>query len=169
MIDYKIIKNIWKIKKLDMIPLLVTFCACFYKLEFGLLFGMAISLIFVLYPQIYPSVKNNSKEVTTIKVGNGVLYVGIDHITSHIENIIRLRNPPSVIVLDLSGVTDIDYTVVNELTQTLEQSRKVKSKMLFTNVSVDIREILIKADLGKYITAEGCSVNITLEESLPLR
>ena len=167
MVDYKIVKKIWKINKIDLIPLFCTFFACFYTLEFGLIIGISISLIFVLYPQVYPVLKQDIREMTIIKVDNGVLYLGIEHITSQIENLVKSPDPPIMIVLDLSGLTHIDYTVVNELTQILEETKKANTELYFTNLRLHIREVLIQANLGQYMSTARCSVDKS-EEGMPL-
>lgn len=57
MVEYETVKPIWKAQHLDQLPLWVTFFVClFWKLEFGILVGVGISLLILLYSMAQPKV-----------------------------------------------------------------------------------------------------------------
>ena len=157
MVDYKIVKKIWVVKKLDLIPLVLTFLACFYSLEIGLMVGIGISLIFMLYPQVYPSVDLDIKEITVLKINNGMLFAGIEHVSEQIEALISSKEPPIMILLDFGGVTDIDFTVVNELAAVFAESKMCGIEIYVSNLKVSVRQIFLQADLQEYIARNSLS------------
>lgn len=58
LIDYSIILPLWRSKKIDLIPFLVTFVACLlWGLEWGILLGIVVNLSMLLFSIATPSVK----------------------------------------------------------------------------------------------------------------
>lgn len=57
MIEYEVVKLIWKSSKKDLIPMFVTFLFCLIiGVEYGILLGVGINLMFLLYPSARPTV-----------------------------------------------------------------------------------------------------------------
>lgn len=57
MIEYQVVKLIWKTSKKDLIPMLVTFFFCLViGVEYGILLGVGTNLIFLLYPSARPTI-----------------------------------------------------------------------------------------------------------------
>eukprot|EP00794_Sanderia_malayensis_P008999 gene8999-9960_t len=159
MVDYKIVKKIWTVKRLDIIPLILTFLACFYSLEFGLLVGAGVSLVILLYPQLYPNIELDIKEITVLKVNNGISFSGIEHLSNQIESLMSSNEPPLMIMLDFSGVTSIDFTVVNELAAVFIETRSLGIEIYVTNLKVSVRQIFLHANLQEYIARNSHGVH----------
>nr|CAD7202681.1 unnamed protein product [Timema douglasi] len=65
MVEYEMVPLLWKTKKLDLIPYFATFFGClFIGLEYGILLGVGVNLVFILYESARPSV--HRKELTII-------------------------------------------------------------------------------------------------------
>lgn len=57
MIEYEVVKHIWKSSKKDLIPMFVTFLFCLViGVEYGILLGVGTNLVFLLYPSARPTV-----------------------------------------------------------------------------------------------------------------
>ncbi|KAJ8944651.1 hypothetical protein NQ314_009413 [Rhamnusium bicolor] len=57
MVELHVIKPIWRTKKTDLIPAIATFLSClFLRLEIGIVIGIGINVIFLLYATARPSV-----------------------------------------------------------------------------------------------------------------
>ena len=76
MVDVKIVRSIWHVNRVDMIPYVITFLACFYTLETGLLLGVAVSLVLLLKSSVSPPLVVEEREVCLIEVKSGVLFPG---------------------------------------------------------------------------------------------
>ncbi|CAL8130642.1 unnamed protein product [Orchesella dallaii] len=64
-IDFKIAYQLWFSKKMDLIPWAVTFCvSLLIGLEYGILSGFLISVVFLLYYAARPRVRINSAETS---------------------------------------------------------------------------------------------------------
>lgn len=57
MVDKNEIAEVWRTKRLDIIPFICTLIACLaYSIEFGIIFGVAINISFVLYNIARPKI-----------------------------------------------------------------------------------------------------------------
>ncbi|KAF0297559.1 Sodium-independent sulfate anion transporter [Amphibalanus amphitrite] len=57
MVDWKIVLDLWRCRKLDLIPLFVTLLAgLFWRLEYGILLGTGVSLLLLLHRAARPKV-----------------------------------------------------------------------------------------------------------------
>ena len=57
MIEYEVVKLMWKSSKKDLIPTFATFILCLViGVEYGIVAGVGINLMFLLYPSVRPQV-----------------------------------------------------------------------------------------------------------------
>lgn len=57
MIEYEVVKLMWKSSKKDLVPMFVTFLFCLIiGVEYGILSGVGINLMFLLYPSARPTI-----------------------------------------------------------------------------------------------------------------
>lgn len=78
MISVSAIREMWRLKRVDLVPYLVTFFGCFYSLEVGLACGFLVSLMLVLYRVANPAVETTSEDITVLKLNDGLLYPGMN-------------------------------------------------------------------------------------------
>lgn len=79
MIEYEIVKPMWKSNKKDLIPTFATFILCLaIGVEYGILVGVAINVIFLLYPSARPNITVEKKIVSIsifLLILNLILYL----------------------------------------------------------------------------------------------
>jgi sodium-independent sulfate anion transporter 11 len=156
MVDFTIARKLWRIKRLDLIPWTVTFVGCFYTLEFGLIAGMSCSLLLVLWPILRPSIEVRTKDVTTIlTVRNGLDYPGIEHLMKSVEEQLQKTDTPIAIIIDMGGVSHLDYSCVKEIAELLTDMRTSfpGTDVLVTNLNSSVRYTLECAEMGDIITS----------------
>lgn len=69
MIEYEVVKLMWKSSKKDLIPMFVTFSFCLViGVEYGILLGVGINLMFLLYPSARPTVYIDKRTVGVANV-----------------------------------------------------------------------------------------------------
>ena len=148
MVEYRIIKKIWKIRKIDLISFFVTFFGCFYEIEVGILCGMAVSLIVLLYPAVWPKIIDERGDHTysLLKIKGGLSYLGIDHLATRLQDVSFNEPKPTAVVLDFSLITEMDFTVTQGLQMIIEDLENKKIPIHFIGVRNNVRDIM--ADSG---------------------
>ena len=75
MFDYAGIKEIWSISKLDFMPFLVTFVGCLIDTSDGILIGIGIHLVILLYHYAVPSIKDYEEDgVVKVKINSDLYF-----------------------------------------------------------------------------------------------
>lgn len=68
MIEYEVLKPMWRSSKKDLVSAFATFIFCLIiGVEFGILIGVAINIVFLLYPSARPSVHVDKAKVSGLK------------------------------------------------------------------------------------------------------
>lgn len=155
MVDFRIVKSIWNVHRVDLFTFIITFFGCFYTLEFGLILGVVVSLCFVLYPVVNPKLIIEKKDVAIIRVQNGLQYPGVEKIINTVETLLSVPSPPIAVIIDMNGVLQIDFTVAAEFHELLNQTRNKLpgTEILVSNVCFEVKKVLIMAGLHDIITS----------------
>lgn len=155
MVEYKIVYRIWKVNKIDLLPLFVTFFGCFYEIEYGILAGIAVSLMIFLYPVIWPKMIKVHRDFTVIKVNGDLVYAGMDYVTSQVQEASFQDPLPRGFILDMNVVTQIDFTVTQSLLMLLDDFTNRKIPLFFSGVQDHIRDTMADAGIDLKLINPG--------------
>ncbi|XP_073246332.1 sodium-independent sulfate anion transporter-like isoform X1 [Porites lutea] len=156
MIEYHILPNIWKVRRIDLIPLIITFFGCFYDIEVGILTGIGVALCILLYRTIWPAVTVISQgDFILLKINGNLNYPGVEHVVSEIQAASDTDPPPPGIVIDFSVVTSIDFTVAQALITVLEEMDAKRVPLFFSGVCDAARDVMIKSGIDPGIINQG--------------
>ncbi|XP_068631642.1 sodium-independent sulfate anion transporter-like [Battus philenor] len=147
MMELHVFKPIWRTKKLDIIPAVVTFAACLLtRLELGIVIGIAVNLVFLLYASARPSVR-----VTTAVSADGVHHVvaTVDRALAfpsaeYVRRALRKaaeRHTRAPLVLDASHVQAADFTAAKGIKSLIEDFHARGQTIIFYNVKPSIAEV----------------------------
>ena len=169
MIEFHILPNIWKVRRIDLVPLVITFFGCFYDIEVGILCGIAVALGILLYQVIWPPVSKISRgDYVLLKVNGNLNYPGIEHITNEIQAVTLAESRPPGIVIDLSVVTSIDFTVTQALLTVLEEMDNKRIPIFFSGVQDNVRDMMISSGIDSGIINQGAQVVVDSINSLEI-
>lgn len=155
MIDVKTVTTLWRVKKIDLIPLITTFLVCFWEIPYGILAGIAVSLIIMLYPSTFPQISHymtrnaSSESVLVITPQQGMYYPSAEYFTDTVRDIVHKQiKEDSVdnIVIDASGLTNLDYTGIINLVELAEELVKVDIVTFIANLKFTLIENVQSAD-----------------------
>ncbi|XP_056136634.1 sodium-independent sulfate anion transporter [Lampris incognitus] len=147
MIDYHVVAKIWKIRKLDLLPFCVTFLVNFWEVQYGIIAGVAVSGVMLLYNIARPGLKISDHGILVMELGSGLTFPAMEHL-SHIVHTQALQaSPPRPVILDCNHVSAIDYTVVNELRDLLRQFKLQGVCLIFSRLQPSILKVVLSADL----------------------
>ncbi|KAF2904133.1 hypothetical protein ILUMI_02044 [Ignelater luminosus] len=117
MVEVSIVKPMWKINKIDWIPLWGTFIACLLLgIEIGILVGVVIDVILLLYYNARPRVtvqkiSENGMEYVKITPSSSVLFPSAEYVRELImKSNIEMGRSSNMVVLDCSKISRADFT-----------------------------------------------------------
>lgn len=156
MIEYHILKNIWKVRRLDLVPLAVTFFGCFWDIEIGILTGIGVALCILLYRTVWPQVSVISRgDYILLKITGNLSYPGVEYVTNQIQIASNADPPPPGIVVDFSVVTSIDFTVTQALLTVLEEMNNKRIPVFFHSVQENVRDMMINSGIDSAVINQG--------------
>nr|XP_019527889.2 sodium-independent sulfate anion transporter [Aedes albopictus] len=126
MVDYRGMAEIWRVKKLDMIPFLGTVIAgVFLGLDYGILIGIALNCCFLLHLMSAPKIDLQLSLVDDIRVlvvrpAMDLTFSSAEYLRDRVVQAVvnDYENPVDLVVLDGSRVNFVDTTVVKNLAST---------------------------------------------------
>nr|XP_005585257.1 PREDICTED: sodium-independent sulfate anion transporter isoform X1 [Macaca fascicularis]XP_015294414.1 PREDICTED: sodium-independent sulfate anion transporter isoform X1 [Macaca fascicularis] len=157
--DTKIFRTLWRIKRLDLLPLCVTFLLCFWEVQYGILAGALVSLLMLLHSAARPETKVSEGPVLVLQPASGLSFPAMEALREEILSRALEVSPPRCLVLECTHVCSIDYTVVLGLGELLQDFQKQGVALVFVGLQVPVLRVLLSADL------KGFQYFSTLEEA----
>ncbi|XP_016976171.1 sodium-independent sulfate anion transporter [Drosophila rhopaloa] len=112
------IRDMWKSKKKDLFPFVVTIITCmFWSLEYGILCGIAANMVYILYSSARPHVdikleKINGHEVSVVDVKQKLDYASAEYLKEKVVRFLNSQNGETqLVVIRGEEINSIDYTV----------------------------------------------------------
>uniref|UniRef100_A0A8K9UQZ0 Solute carrier family 26 member 11 n=1 Tax=Oncorhynchus mykiss TaxID=8022 RepID=A0A8K9UQZ0_ONCMY len=127
LVDYRVVMQFWRIRKLDLVPFLITFLLSFWEVQYGIVGGVVVSGLMLLYNVARPSIK-----VMCI----GLSFPSTEYLNTVLYTQALQASPPRSVVLDCHHVNTVDYTVVNELRDLLRQFKLRGVGLIFSGLQV---------------------------------
>ncbi|XP_008197201.2 sodium-independent sulfate anion transporter [Tribolium castaneum] len=128
MIEYEVVKPMWRSSKKDLVATCATFVFCLaIGVEYGILVGVGINIIFLLYPSARPTVhvdkvktRNNALEYIMITPGNSLYFPAVDFIKTSIGNAgISSKHLP--VVIDCRFILGADFTAAKGISALINE------------------------------------------------
>eukprot|EP00076_Gallus_gallus_P027697 XP_015151094.1 sodium-independent sulfate anion transporter isoform X2 [Gallus gallus] len=147
MFDARIFRTLWRVKRLDLIPLCVTFLLCFWEVQYGIMAGVLVSGILLLYSVARPPIKVLEQGVLLVQPGSSLHFPAADHLQDIIRDRALAALPPCCVILDCHHVSSIDYTAVVGLAELLQELHKHGISLVFCSLQDPVLRALLAADL----------------------
>lgn len=159
MIDFALVLKLWRVKKIDLIPWIVTFvCSLCIGIEYGIIIGVGVSLLFLLYPWATPKFQINFVQITddanhgtvVITLNQGLAFPGIERFKDKVYAKALSEDHSKSVVLDFSYIANADFTAVEGMHQLLEDFAKRKRKIVVCNLRPEILDTFTRAKLKHF-------------------
>uniref|UniRef100_A0AAR2JGS8 STAS domain-containing protein n=1 Tax=Pygocentrus nattereri TaxID=42514 RepID=A0AAR2JGS8_PYGNA len=158
----EVVRQIWRVRKLDVLPFLVTFLVSFWEVQYGIVAGVAVSGLMLLYVVSRPKLKMSDHGVAVVELASGLHFPAIEHLSGVLRSHALHVSPPRSAVLDCHHVSSIDYTVVNELKDLLKQFKLHDVSLVFTGLKPSVLEVLLAAELPGFIHKDSMEADFPL-------
>ncbi|XP_033374582.1 sodium-independent sulfate anion transporter isoform X2 [Parus major] len=145
--DAGIFRTLWRVKRLDLVPLCVTFLLCFWEVQYGILAGVLVSGILLLYSLARPPIKVSEGAVLLVQPGSSLHFPAVEHLRDSVCSRALAASPPRSVVLDCCHISSVDYTVVVGLAELLQELRRHGLSLAFCGLKDPVLQVLLSADL----------------------
>ncbi|XP_068084506.1 sodium-independent sulfate anion transporter isoform X2 [Anabrus simplex] len=152
MVEYEVVPLLWRTKKIDLIPLTATFfCCLFISLEYGMLIGVGINLLFLIYNVARPKVNIQSRtisfhDIILVTPDQSLVFPAAEFVRKQVIKTCVDMNSSSTVVVDGRHIHHIDATMAKTLHH-LHQDLKIRNQALILwNWSESGRETCIGLD-----------------------
>ncbi|KAF5285567.1 hypothetical protein FQR65_LT13201 [Abscondita terminalis] len=148
MIEYEIVKPMWKSNKKDVIPAFATFILCLIiGVEYGIVLGVGINMVFLLYPSARPTIQcenamsSDGVEYILVTPGSSLYFPGIEFIKSSIckAGLASLHLP---VVVDCRHILGADFTAAKGIAALIKEFVSRKQPLYFLNPCEDVISVL---------------------------
>ncbi|XP_039715273.1 sodium-independent sulfate anion transporter isoform X4 [Pteropus medius] len=146
--DPRIVRTLWRVKRLDLLPLCVTSLLCFWEVQYGILAGTLVSGLILLHSVARPQMKVSEGPVLVVQPASGLHFPAVETLREAIVSRALEAPRPRCAVLDCTHVCSADYTVVLGLAGLLEDFRSHGVTLAFVGLQVPVLRVLLSADLS---------------------
>ncbi|XP_050094860.1 sodium-independent sulfate anion transporter-like [Anopheles aquasalis] len=115
MVEFHAATEIWRTKRIDIIPMVVTLVAClFLGLEYGMVVGIAINFVFVLYQTSRPKISweckiIDSKALLIVTPDQSLVYSCAEYLKHQVIKT-ATKEAVDLVVLDGTHISSVDST-----------------------------------------------------------
>ncbi|NXD16665.1 S2611 protein, partial [Nothocercus nigrocapillus] len=109
---------------LDLVPLCVTFLLCFWEVQYGIVAGVLVSGLLLLYPIARPPMKVSAQGELRVQPGSSLHFPAVEYLRDTVCRQVLAAPSPGSVVLDCRHVSSVDYTAVLGLAELLHELRK---------------------------------------------
>nr|XP_049463847.1 sodium-independent sulfate anion transporter-like isoform X1 [Anopheles coluzzii] len=150
MIEFHAALEIWRTKKVDIIPFMVTLVSCLLLgLEYGMLIGIALNICFVLYMTSRPNIDqallrtSSGIEAMVVKPDQSLIYSSIEYLK---HEVVKRTDKTQVttVIIDGSNVSYVDSTAAKIFSSTIEELALRGRTVLLWNWNRSVRCTLIR-------------------------
>lgn len=160
MIDIKTVTSLWRVKKINLVPLVTTFLVCFWQIPYGILAGIGVSMIIMLYPSTFPKISHyvtqnaSSESVLVVTPQQGMHYPSAEYVSDTVREIVHNQikeDRLDSVVIDACGLTNLDYTSIISLVELAEELAKLDIVIFIAKLKFTLVENLQSADQSALI------------------
>ncbi|XP_071878713.1 sodium-independent sulfate anion transporter [Bombus fervidus] len=148
MVELHVIKPIWRTKKIDLIPAIATFLCClFIRLEIGIVIGIGINVLFLLYASARPSLRVhkdtsiNGCEYLVITPDRSLVFPSVEYVRAVISKQGTKQGTAVPVVIDSTHIQAADFTAAKGIKSLTEDFSKRGQPLIFHNLKPSIIEI----------------------------
>ncbi|CAB0038961.1 unnamed protein product [Trichogramma brassicae] len=152
MLEIKLFRLLWRTKKIDLIPLIVTLITCLaFGLDYGMIIGIASNLLSLLYYAARPEVifeerTENGASILLVMPQQSLSFPAAEYLRERVMNWCDSMQNTKIVVIDGKNVRGIDTTVAKNLSLLSTDLEARKQRLVFWNWCENASSVLISFD-----------------------
>ncbi|NXA43479.1 S2611 protein, partial [Eudromia elegans] len=150
MFDAAVFRTLWRVRRLDLVPLCVTFLLCFWEPQYGIGAGVLVSALLLLYPIARPPIKVSAQGGLLVQPGGSLHFPAVEHLRATVCQHVHAAPPPGSIILDCRHVGSVDYTAVLGLAELLRELCAQGLALTLRGLQDHVLRALLAAELPEF-------------------
>lgn len=159
MIEYEVVKPMWRSSRKDLIPTFATFVTCLVvAVEYGILIGVGINLLFLLYPSARPTVHieksttHSGVEYLQVTPNNSLYFPAVDFIRASVgKAAVKQGSSQLPVIVDCRFILGADFTAAKGIAALIEDFNKRKQPIYFYNPRPSVVSVFKGASLEEFV------------------
>ncbi|XP_033609062.1 sodium-independent sulfate anion transporter isoform X4 [Cryptotermes secundus] len=159
MIEYEVVKPMWKSSRKDLIPTFVTFITCLViAVEYGIIIGVGINLVFLLYPSARPTIHveksttHSGVEYLLVTPANSLYFPAVDFIRTSVgKAAVKQGLSHLPVIIDCRFILGADFTAAKGIAALIEDFNKRKQPIYFYNPQPSVISVFKGASLEEFV------------------
>ncbi|CAG2055161.1 unnamed protein product [Timema podura] len=159
MIEYEVVQPMWKSSRKDLIPTFATFLLCLMiGVEYGILVGVGINIVFLLYPSARPAIHverkmtHSGKEYLMVTPGNSLYFPAVDFIRTNVGRVgVKQGSSQLPVIVDCRFILGADFTAAKGIAALIDDFHKRKQPIYFYNPSPEVVSVFKGANLEEFV------------------
>ncbi|XP_050432630.1 sodium-independent sulfate anion transporter-like [Adelges cooleyi] len=149
MVELHVVKPMWRTKKIDLIPAFATFlCSLLIRLEVGIVVGIAINVIILLYtlarPRVHVEKRKNDfgHEYLVITPDRSLVFPSVEYVRSVVTKAGLKQGLSSIpVVIDCRHIQGADFTAANGVKSLIDDFVRRNQPLVFYKVKPSVISI----------------------------
>ncbi|XP_044759831.1 sodium-independent sulfate anion transporter-like [Coccinella septempunctata] len=149
MVEIQVVKPMWRTKKTDLIPATATFLGCLLlRLEVGIILGIAINIMFLLYQSARPSVRVEKSTTPSgcdyllITPDRSLAFPSVEYVRNTVSKAGIKQGSSSIpVVVDARHIQAADYTAANGIKSLIDDFYQRNQAIIFFNLKPRVSSI----------------------------
>jgi len=150
-VEYHVVMPMWRSKKIDLVPAFLCFFVCIlYELEFGILAGVAIQIIFIMYHTARPGIKvevktlpGSSQQYLYIAPDQGIVFPSVSYVRNLINKAgVKQASDCIPVIIDCSNINTTDFTAAKGFKAMLSDFDKRNTVVYWLDPSPNVAHTL---------------------------
>ncbi|XP_036361794.1 sodium-independent sulfate anion transporter isoform X2 [Octopus sinensis] len=148
MIDTSIVMKLWRLKKIDLVIYVITFVMSLcIGIEYGILIGIAVSLITLLYPLSRPNIQIHQAATPVLYLELGLQFPAIDYFEDKFIDLLNTGDEPKAIIVDCQYIYKLDYTAIQCLFKLVSELNQRNISLILSGLRPSVRNEIVNADI----------------------
>ncbi|XP_052740362.1 sodium-independent sulfate anion transporter [Bicyclus anynana] len=172
MIEYEVVKPMWRSRRADLVPAFATFALCLIVgVELGIVAGVLLNVVLLLYPSARPQMNaeivsnNTGSSYLMITVGNSLYFPGVEYIRQYVTRAAKKQGGCSMpVVIDCRYVLGADFTAAKGICALSNTLSSRGQPLVLLSPRSNVASVFSGAGSGVVVVMSAAELDTTLQE-----
>ncbi|CAH2238317.1 jg17474 [Pararge aegeria aegeria] len=172
MIEYEVVKPMWRSRRADLVPAFATFALCLIVgVELGIVAGVLLNVILLLYPSARPQMdaeiitNNTGSSYLLITVGNSLYFPGVEYIRQYVTRAAKKQGGCSMpVVIDCRYVLGADFTAAKGICALSNTLCSRGQPLVLLSPRTNVASVFTGAGSSVVVVMTAAELDSTLQE-----